>query len=64
MLSQECIRELQSSWLPNITDAGLDRLIGLLEKHSPLLIHGCFTRAIPWDAWPRTSPGITRGPRT
>ncbi len=63
MLSSECIRELQSSWLPNITDAGLDRLIDLLEKGSPLLIHGCFTRAIPMGclathaAWnhPRTA---------
>jgi hypothetical protein len=33
--------------LPNITDTGLDRLIDLLQKGSPLLIHGCFTRAIP-----------------
>jgi hypothetical protein len=47
MLSQECVRELRSAWLPNVTDAGLDRLIDLLEKGSPLLIHGCFTRAIP-----------------
>jgi hypothetical protein len=47
MLSQESIRELQSAWLPNITDPGLDRLIDLLEKGSPLLIHGCFTRAVP-----------------
>ena len=47
MLSQDCLRELRSSWLPNITDAGLDRLIELLEKGSPLLIHGCFTRAVP-----------------
>jgi hypothetical protein len=47
MLSSECVRELQSFWLPNITDAGLDRLIDLLEKGSPLLVHGCFTRAIP-----------------
>src|SRR5437762_1360143 len=47
MLSQESIRELRSSWLPNITDTGLDRLIEMLEKNSPLLIHGCFTRAIP-----------------
>jgi hypothetical protein len=45
MLSQECVRELQSSWLPNIADAGLDRLIDLLEKGSPMLIHGCFARA-------------------
>jgi hypothetical protein len=47
MLSTECIRELQSDWLPNITNNGLDRLIDLLEKGSPLLIHGCFTRAVP-----------------
>src|SRR5437588_7938617 len=47
MLSQECIHELQASWFPNITDKGLERLIDLLEKGSPLLIHGSFTRAIP-----------------
>ena len=47
MLSQECLRELRSSWLPNVTDAGLDRLIDLLQKGSPLLVHGCFTRAVP-----------------
>ena len=47
MLSPESLKELQSAWLPNITDAGLDRLIDLLEKGSPLLIHGCFTRSVP-----------------
>ena len=47
MLSNEFVRELHSSWLPNLTDAGLDRLINLLEKASPLLVHGCFTRAVP-----------------
>ena len=47
MLSQECIRELQIFWLPNITNAGLDRLIEMLEKDSPLLIQGCFTRSVP-----------------
>ena len=63
MLPQNCIQELRSSWLPNITDAGLDRLVDLLEKGSPLLIHGCFTRAVPMGclatqvAWnhPRTA---------
>ena len=63
MLSQECLHELHSSWLPNITDAGLDRLVDMLEKASPLLIHGCFTRSIPMGclathaAWnhPRTA---------
>jgi hypothetical protein len=63
MLSPESLKELQAAWLPNITDAGLDRLIDLLEKGSPLLIHGCFTRAVPMGclasqaAWhhPRTA---------
>ena len=47
MLPAECTRELRSAWLPNFSDAGLDRLIDLLEKGSPFLIHGCFTRATP-----------------
>lgn len=47
MLSRDCQQELQATWLPNITDTGLERLIELLERASPLLIHGCFTRAIP-----------------
>ena len=47
MLSPECVNELRSSWLPNITPEGLDHLINLLEKGSPLLIHGCFTRTVP-----------------
>jgi hypothetical protein len=63
MLSHECRRELQTSWLPNISDAGLERLIDLLEKGSPLLIHGSFTRILPMGclathiAWnhPRTA---------
>jgi hypothetical protein len=63
MLSAECVRELKNSWLPNITDTGLDRLIDLLERGSPLLIHGSFTRAVPMGclathiAWnhPRTA---------
>jgi hypothetical protein len=47
MLSNECVREMQTSWLPNITDEGLTRLIELLQSNSPLLIQGSFTRAIP-----------------
>jgi hypothetical protein len=47
MLSPECLHEFQSAWLPNMTDPGLDHLIDLLEKGSPLLIHGCFTRSVP-----------------
>jgi hypothetical protein len=63
MMTPECLGELQSAWLPNMTDAGLERLISLLEKGSPLLVHGCFTRVVPMGclashlAWhdPRTS---------
>src|SRR4051812_46159170 len=63
MLSSECLTELRSAWLPNLTDAGLNRIIELLETGSPLLVHGCFTKAIPMGclathaAWhhPRTA---------
>jgi hypothetical protein len=47
MLSPQSVSELRSAWLPNITDTGLNRLIDLLDKGSPLLISGCFTKAIP-----------------
>jgi hypothetical protein len=47
MLSSECLRELRTAWLPNMTDAGLARVIELLEQGSPLLVHGCFTRTVP-----------------
>ena len=42
-----CLNELRDEWFPHTTDAGLDRLISLLESGSPLLIHGAFTRAMP-----------------
>ncbi len=41
------ITEFRDAWLPHVTRAGLSRLISLLEKGSPLLIHGAFTRAMP-----------------
>jgi hypothetical protein len=47
MLTNQCLIELRTAWLPNITDSGLDRIVELLEKGSPLLIHGCFSRAVP-----------------
>ncbi len=47
MLTGEFVRELRSCWLPNVSDAGLDRVIELLEKQSPLLVHGRFTAAVP-----------------
>jgi hypothetical protein len=47
MLSQDCLHEFRTAWLPNITEEGLTHLVNLLEKASPLLIHGSFTRALP-----------------
>lgn len=47
MLSHECLYELSTAWFPHVTDSGLARLIDLLEKGSPLLISGAFTRSIP-----------------
>jgi hypothetical protein len=47
MPSHDAITEFRAAWLPHITCAGLDRLIELLDKSSPLLIHGAFTGAIP-----------------
>ncbi len=47
MMSAPCLNELRDGWFPHATDAGLDRLIQLLESGSPLLIHGAFTRALP-----------------
>jgi hypothetical protein len=63
MLTPQCLGELKSAWLPNMTDVGLQRLISMLESGSPFLVHGCFTRAVPMGclashlAWhhPRTS---------
>jgi len=39
------LHEFRTAWLPHVTDAGLGRLIGLLDSGSPLLIHGAFTKA-------------------
>ena len=47
MSTDEPVAEFRAAWLPHITDDGLNRLIELLEKASPLLIHGTFTRALP-----------------
>jgi hypothetical protein len=47
MLPAEVVRELRESWLPNATPAGLDRVIDLLEKGSPLLLSGRFTEVLP-----------------
>jgi hypothetical protein len=47
MASLDPIAEFRAAWLPHMTDSGLDRLMELLRKASPLLIHGAFTRALP-----------------
>jgi hypothetical protein len=47
MLSAEFVRELRASWLPHVSDAGLDRVIDLLDKGSPLLLSGRFSAAVP-----------------
>lgn len=41
------VAEFRAAWLPHITDAGLARVTELLEKASPMLIHGTFARAVP-----------------
>jgi hypothetical protein len=47
MASHDPIAEFRADWLPHVTDEGLSRLLELLRKASPLLIHGAFTRAVP-----------------
>lgn len=47
MSTDEPLAEFRAAWLPHITDAGLNRIIELLEKASPLLIHGTFSRVPP-----------------
>lgn len=41
------VAEFRANWLPHVTRSGLTRIIELLEKGSPLLIHGAFTRTVP-----------------
>ena len=47
MPSLDPLTEFKECWLPHVADDGLHRLIDLLDKASPLLIHGAFTRALP-----------------
>lgn len=47
MPTQGAVNEFRAKWLPHVTKDGLSRIIELLEKDSPLLIHGAFTRALP-----------------
>jgi hypothetical protein len=43
----DALNEFRARWLPCVTDDGLQRLIDLLGRANPLLIHGAFTRAMP-----------------
>jgi hypothetical protein len=45
MATRDTLAEFRTAWLPHVTDAGLERVIELLESGSPYLIHGAFSRA-------------------
>lgn len=45
MSMDHTLNEFRAAWLPHVTDAGLGRLVELLERGSPLLIHGAFSKA-------------------
>jgi hypothetical protein len=45
MSMEHTLNEFRAAWLPHTTDAGLVRLLDLLERGSPLLIHGAFSKA-------------------
>ena len=45
MRIEEVLDEFHTTWLPNITTRGLNRLEELLTSGSPLLVHGTFTKA-------------------
>jgi hypothetical protein len=47
MSCSEAVLEFRHAWLPHVSDDGLARVTELLEKASPLLIHGAFTKAMP-----------------
>lgn len=47
MPSIDPVTEFRAAWLPHVSTAGLNRLVDLLARASPLLIHGAFTRAMP-----------------
>ena len=47
MPATDPLTEFRTAWLPNVSDSGLSRLVGLLESGSPMLIRGAFTRAVP-----------------
>ncbi len=47
MSTRFAMTEFRTAWLPHATTIGLSRLADLLERASPMLIHGAFSRALP-----------------
>ena len=45
MLSPQAVSELQTAWLPNLTESALKRLIELVERRHPFLIQGNWAAA-------------------
>jgi hypothetical protein len=45
MSGSHTLAEFRSAWLPHVSDDGLTRLVELLDRGSPLLIHGAFSKA-------------------
>lgn len=43
----DALVEFRDTWLPHATTGGILRLMELLQKESPFLIHGQFTKAPP-----------------
>jgi hypothetical protein len=47
MFPIDALTEFRTRWLPHVSNAGLARVVQLLESGSPFLIHGAFTKAVP-----------------
>ena len=46
MSTAVAVQEFRTRWLPSATTGGLNRVVSLLERASPLLIHGSFSRCV------------------
>jgi len=46
-MSSAMISEFAHDWLPHATDAGIHRVLQMLEQGSPMLIHGAFSKTCP-----------------
>jgi hypothetical protein len=70
MLSNDAVHELRQRWLPHMTDDGLRRIAGLLERGDPLLIRrtwvvagamGCLASHAAWHHPATAHLGETAG---